>query len=137
MAVQDTPPTWTPEGATSARPVRRWRRRLVNTVGLLLVGFGVLAVFSPVEDERGRSCGSTMAIVILLGGEPNALDAGDSCRSEAGSQVFGAAILRLGPGALVLLRRPLGRWWRAPEREAQTLPDALAPDRREDPPRSV
>src|SRR5262245_42487795 len=89
----------------------RWRRILV-TVGALLVGLGALIVLTPTDGaDAGRSCGSAPSVAMALGLDTAAPGDGEWCRSEGQTDALIGTLVFLLPAALLLAchRRRAGR----------------------------
>jgi hypothetical protein len=90
---------------------RRWLRRTVTGSGLALAAMAVSMVLSPVEDDEGRSCGSSPAILLAFDddggrGEPGWAAA---CRTIAGEQLGGGLIFGTVAAAVVRAVAFVGR----------------------------
>jgi hypothetical protein len=100
----------TPAGDELRPRRRRWLRRTVTGIGFALVVMGLAVLLSPVEDDEGRSCGSSPAILRAFDddggrGEPGLAAA---CRTSAGEQLLGGLIFGT-VGAVVVLRGRIRR----------------------------
>jgi hypothetical protein len=119
---------WAGEGLAADGPgqrLRRWLRLTLTGFGVVLFAGGALTLLAPAEDDEGRSCGSTPAIIRVFDddgrGEPGWAAA---CRTNARDQVVASLPFAIVGGVLALRGRISRAWRRAGAELAAERPAA-------------
>jgi hypothetical protein len=102
----------------AARSRGRVRRRILVTVGILLLAVGALILLTPEDGSYdGHSCGSAPSVAVVLGVDTAAPGDGDWCRFSGWISVSVGTLMFVLPGALLLTWQ-----WRAARRAPLDVP---------------